>query len=151
MVSGEGEVGGEASGQTSARGSTCSTEWATAELSDTVGRREVDGGRGYSGEVAATASAMVGERRGRGDGGEWRCPEARGASRGSSNASTGEGGKQVTSWRARARRRHLSACSGESRQLTGVGQQSVGLPGGLPGESLCFLFSLLFIYFCSVF
>ena len=30
--------------------------------------REVDGGRGYSGEVAAAASAMVGRRRGRGDG-----------------------------------------------------------------------------------
>ena len=48
---------------------------------DTVGRREVDGGRGYSGEVAAAASAMVGRRRGRGDGGEWQCPGARGASR----------------------------------------------------------------------
>ena len=37
-------------------------EGATAELLDTVGRREVDGGRGYSDEGAATASAMVGER-----------------------------------------------------------------------------------------
>ena len=89
-MSGEGEVGGEASGQASAQGSTCSKEWATAELLDTVERREVDGGRGYSGEVAAAASAMVWERRGRGDGGEWRCPEARGASRGSSSTSTGE-------------------------------------------------------------
>ena len=77
-MSGEGEVGGGASGQPSARGSACSKEWATAELLDTVEWREVDGGRGYSGEVAAVASAMVGERRRRGDGGEWRCPEARG-------------------------------------------------------------------------
>ena len=53
----------DAEGQTSARGSTCSKEWATAELLDTVGRREADGGRGYSGEVAAAVSAMVGERR----------------------------------------------------------------------------------------
>ena len=80
-MSGEGEVGDGASGQTSARGLACSKEWATAELLDTVERREVDGGRGYSGEVAAAASAMVGRRRGRGDGGEWRCPGARGTSR----------------------------------------------------------------------
>ena len=52
------------------RGSACSKEWATAELLDTVVRREVDGGRGYSGEVSAAASAMVGRRRGRGNGGE---------------------------------------------------------------------------------
>ena len=77
-MSGEGEVGGEASGQASARGSTYSKEWATAELLDTVERREVGVGRGYSGEVVAAASAMVGEKRGRGDGLEWRCPGARG-------------------------------------------------------------------------
>ena len=46
-------VGTEASGQASARGSTCSKEWATAELLDTVRRREVDGGRGYSGKAAS--------------------------------------------------------------------------------------------------
>ena len=63
-MSGEGEVGDGASGQTSARGSTCSKEKATAELLDTVGRREDDGGYGYSGEVAAAASAMVEEGEG---------------------------------------------------------------------------------------
>ena len=145
-MSGEGEVGDGASGQTSARGSACSKEWATAELLDTVEWREVDGGRGYSGEVAAAASAMVGERRGRGDGGEWGCPEARGRVEGFVQRIHGRGGKQVAPWRARARRRHLSACSGESRQLTGAGQHSAGPPGGLPGKSFCFLFSLfLFI------
>ena len=56
-------------------------------------RREVDGGRGYSGEVAAAASAMVGRRRGRGDGGGWQCPGARGASREGGQLSRGEGGK----------------------------------------------------------
>ena len=63
-MSGEGEVGDGASGQTSARGSACSKEWATAELLDMVERREVDGGRGSSGEVAAAASAMVEEGEG---------------------------------------------------------------------------------------
>ena len=72
-----------------------------------------------------------------------------GASKGSSNASTGEGGKQVAPWRARARRRHLPACSGESRQLTGAGQHSAGPPGGLPGKfsAFCsFLFFYLFLF-----
>ena len=47
-----------------------------AELLDTVGRREVDGGRGYSGEVAAAASAMVEE-------GEGEAMGRKGVSRGS--------------------------------------------------------------------
>ena len=63
-MGGEGEVEAVASGQASARGSTCSKEKATAELLDTVGRREDDGGYGYSGEVAAAASAMVEEGEG---------------------------------------------------------------------------------------
>ena len=113
--------------------------------------REVDGGHGYSGEVSAAASAMVGRRRGRGDGGEWRCPGARGASREVGQLIRGGGGKLLAPWRAHARRRHLSACSGESRQLTGAGQHSAGPPGGLPGEFLCLLFVSLFIYFCTVF
>ena len=45
-------------------GLDCSKEKATAELLDTVGRREDDGGYGYSGEVAAAASAMVEEGEG---------------------------------------------------------------------------------------
>ena len=65
-----------------------------------------------------------------------------GASREVGQLIRGEGGKQVARWRARARRRHLSACSGESRQLTCAGQHSAGPPG----KSFFFLFSLfLFI------
>ena len=74
-MGGEGEVEAVASGQASARGSTCSKEKATAELLDTVGRREDDGGYGYSGEVAAAASAMVeeGEGEAMGEKGTRRC------------------------------------------------------------------------------
>ena len=120
-MGGEGEVEAVASGQASARGSTCSKEKATAELLDTVGRCEDDGGYGYSGEVAAAASAMVEEGEGEvmGEkggvqglgGGSWRVVQL----------VHGLGGKQVAPWRARARRRHLGACSGGSKQLTGHG------------------------------
>ena len=79
-----------ASGQASARGSTCSKEKATAELLDTVGRREDDGGYGYSGEVAAAASAMVEEGEGEAMGEEGGVQRLGGASWGSSSASTGE-------------------------------------------------------------
>ena len=62
--------------------------------------------------------------------------------------SRGAGGKQVAPWRARARRRHLSACSGETKQLAGTGQHSAGPASGLPGRipSLS-LFSFVFFYF----
>ena len=63
---------------------------------DTLERREVDGGRGYSGEVAAAASAMVGERRGRGDGGEWGVQRLGGASKESASASAA---RAASSWR----------------------------------------------------
>ena len=63
-MSGEGEVGAVASGQASATGSTCSKEKAMAELLDTVGRREDDGGYKNYGGAGTTASAMV--RRGEG-------------------------------------------------------------------------------------
>ena len=63
-MSGEGEVGGGASGQTSARGSACSKERRVAELLDTAARRGVDGGRGYGEGVAAMASAMAWESEG---------------------------------------------------------------------------------------
>ena len=62
-----------------------------------------------------------GGRRGRGAGDEWRCPGARGRDVEVVQLVHGRGGKQVAPWRARARRRHLSACSGESKQLTGHG------------------------------
>ena len=89
-MSGEGEVGGEASGQASARGSTCSKQRTTAELLDTVERREVDGGRGYSGEVAAAASAMVEEGEGEAMGENGDVQGLGGATWGSSRSSTGE-------------------------------------------------------------
>ena len=89
-MGGEGEVGAVASGQAGARGSTCSKEKATAELLDTVGWREEDGGYGYSGEVAAAASAMV-------EGGEGEAMGEKGSVQGlggatwrSSSSSTGE-------------------------------------------------------------
>ena len=90
MMSGEGEVGAVASGQASTRGSTCSKGKVTAELLDMMGRREDDGGYGYSGEVAAAASAMVEE-------GEGEAMEEKGGVQGlgarregSSSSSTGE-------------------------------------------------------------
>ena len=59
----------------------------------------------------------------------------------------GRSGKQVAPWRARARRRHLSACSGGRKQLTGAGQHSAGPASGLPGKILslslfCFVFPI---------
>ena len=120
-MGGEGEVEAVASGQASARGSTCSKEKATAELLDTVGRREDDGRYGYSGEVAAAASAMVEEGEGEAMGKKGGVQGLEGASWRVVQLVHGRGGKQVAPWRAGARRRHLSACSGESRQLTGYG------------------------------
>ena len=64
MTGGEDGVGAVASGQTSARGSVCSTERTVAELVDTAGRPEDDGGRENYDGVAAAASAMVGESEG---------------------------------------------------------------------------------------
>ena len=89
-MGGEGEVGAVASGQASARGSTCSKEKATAELLDTVGRREDDGGYGYSGEVAAAASAMVEEGEGEAMGEKGGVQGLGGASWRSSSSSMGE-------------------------------------------------------------
>ena len=69
----------------------------------------------------------------------------------STSASSGTGGKQVAPWRAHARRRHLSACSGKRKQLTGAGQHSAGPASGLPGKILslslfCFVFP---IFLCN--
>ena len=46
--------------------------------------------------------------------------------------------------------RHLSACSGESKQLAGAGQHSAGPPGGLPGKfsAFCSLFSFYLFLYC---
>ena len=87
-MGGEGEVGGVASGQASARGSTCSKEKATAELLDMVGRREDDGDYGYSGEVAAAAAAMVEEGEGEAMGEKGDVQGLGGASWRSSSSST---------------------------------------------------------------
>ena len=67
------------------------------------------------------------------------------------------GGKLLALWRAHARRRHLSACSGESRQLTGTrpaqcwaGQWAARWAG--PGKWLdpfSLSFFLFFYYFCN--
>ena len=67
------ELKEDEAGCASARGSGCSTERTLAELVDTAGRCEDDGGHGYGGGTAAAASAMAegseGERQG-----EWACP-----------------------------------------------------------------------------
>ena len=90
MVGGEGEVEAVALGQAGARGSTCTKEKATAELLDTVGRREDDGGYGYSGEVAAAASAMARESEGEAMGANGGVQGLGGAMWMSSSSSTGE-------------------------------------------------------------
>ena len=89
-MGGEGEVGAVASGQASARGPTCSKEKATAELLDMVGRREDDGGRGYTGEVAAAPSAMARESEGEAMGANGGVQGLGGATWRSSSSSTGE-------------------------------------------------------------
>ena len=59
-----GEVGAEASGQASARGSASSTKMRAAELLDTTARRKDDGERDYDDGAAAVASAMAWESEG---------------------------------------------------------------------------------------
>ena len=59
-----GEVGAEASGQASARGSASSKKRRAAELLDTMARRKDDGEHDYGDGAAAVASAMVRESEG---------------------------------------------------------------------------------------
>ena len=59
-----GEVGAEASGQVSARGSASSTKRRAAELLDTTARRKDDGERDYGDGAATVASAMERESEG---------------------------------------------------------------------------------------
>ena len=89
-MGGEGEIGAVASGQAGARGSTCSKEKATAELLDTVGRRENDGGRGYVGGTTAAASAMARESEGEAMGANGGVQGLGRATWRSSSSSTGE-------------------------------------------------------------
>ena len=58
-----GEVGAEASGQASARGSASSTKKRAAELLDTTARRKDDGECDYGDGAATVASAMERESR----------------------------------------------------------------------------------------
>ena len=59
-----GEVGAEASGQVSARGSASSTKRRAAELLDKMAWRKDDGERDYGDGAATVASAMVRESEG---------------------------------------------------------------------------------------
>ena len=59
-----GEVGAEASGQASARGSARSKKRRAAELLDTTAWRKNDGERDYSDGAATVASAMAWENEG---------------------------------------------------------------------------------------
>ena len=107
-MGGEGEVGAVASGQASARGPTCSKEKATAELLDTVGRRENDGGRGYVGGTTAAASAMARESEG----------EAMGAN-------GGVQGVEGATWRATSSSRGEAASRWRRGELALVGVTSL--------------------------
>ena len=64
------ELKEDEAGCASARGSGCSMERTVAELVDTAGRREDDGGRENYGGVAMAASAMASGERGREQGEE---------------------------------------------------------------------------------
>ena len=59
-----GEVGAEASGQVSTRGSASSKKRRAAELLDTTARRKNDGERDYGDDAAAVASTMAWESEG---------------------------------------------------------------------------------------
>ena len=63
-----GEVGAEASGQASARGSASSKKRRAEELLDTTARRKDDGEHDYGDGAAAVASAMVRESEGESQG-----------------------------------------------------------------------------------
>ena len=67
---GEVELEEDEAGCASTRGLGCSTERTVAELVDTAGRREDDGGRDNYGGVAAAALAMASGERGREQGEE---------------------------------------------------------------------------------
>ena len=90
-----GEVGAEASGQASARGSASLKERRAAELLDTVARREDDGERGYDDSAAAGASAMAGEGEGERQVACGGVQVVEGATWRSTSASRGAGGKNV--------------------------------------------------------
>ena len=75
------------------------------------------------GDGCARVRAKEREQRG---GERMRCPRGRSVDVEITQVSRGAGGKQVASWRARARRRHLCACLARTKQLAGMGQHSVG-------------------------
>ena len=145
------------SGRTSTRGSASSMKWTAAELLDTVARREVDGGRGYSEGVAAMASAMVWESEGEElerRGGVW---EVRGREGGRFTALAGRGrrrgGEQVRGTHAVLAVEHLPACLA-GKQLAGAVLGWAGrwagcwVPGKLFPFFFCFLFFLILLQLC---
>ena len=144
-----GEVGAVVSGRTSTRGSASSMKWTAAELLDTVARRGVDGGRGYSEGVAAMASAMAGacegeelERRG----GVWG---VRGREGERSTTSPGEGSGEAASRcvaHAAVAVGHLPACLA-GKQLAGAALGWAGRWAGCwaPGKVLLFLLFSVFL------
>ena len=107
-----GEVGAEASGQASARGSASSKKRRAVELLDTVARRRDDGEREFHGGAGAAASAMAreseGERQGRMD-----VSTGFGARRGGHTGQQGGEGRKQGSGQlrgARRSRRRAPAC-----------------------------------------
>ena len=98
-----GEVGAEASGQASARGSASSKERRAAELLDTVARRGDDGERDYGDGAAAVASAMVRESEGEELGANGCVHGVRGTTWSSSRPAERRGeeaGRRAAAWRA---------------------------------------------------
>ena len=98
-----GEVGAEASGHASARGSASSKERRAAELLDTVARPRDDGERELHGGAGAAASAMEREREGERQGENGRVLSGRGATWRSSRPAGWRGeeaGRRAAAWRA---------------------------------------------------
>ena len=98
-----GEVGAEASGQASARGSASSKERRAAELLDTVARRGDDGERDYGDGAAAVASAMARESEGEELGANGCVHGVRGTTWSSSRPAERRGeeaGRRAAAWRA---------------------------------------------------
>src|SRR4051812_32530227 len=82
-----------------------------------------------------------------------RCPRGRGGDVELDQRPGARSGKLLAPWRARARRRQLSACLAGTKQLAGLGQHSAGPPGGPAGGSgpVSFFsdFISFFYFFCN--
>ena len=89
----------------------------------------------------------------KGGGGRVRCPRGRGGDVEPMQCPGARRGKLLAPWRARARRRQLSACLAGTKQLAGMGQHSAGPPGGpadglRPGKFSPSLLISVFLFFC---